>query len=70
MGAITENYTPAEAAVMALEAGNDIILIPQDYPAAFDGILAAVWTGRIPESRIDASVKRILTAKLNLQNAG
>ena len=70
MGAITENYTPAEAAVMALEAGNDIILIPQDYPAAFDGILAAVWTGRIPESRIDESVKRILTAKLNLQNAG
>ena len=69
MGAITESYTPAEAAVMALEAGNDIILIPQDYPAAFEGVLAAVWTGRIPESRIDASVRRVLTAKLNLQSA-
>ena len=63
MGAITSYYTPAEAAVGALEAGVDMILMPADLQAAVDGVLSAIEQGRLTESRIDESVLRILTTK-------
>lgn len=63
MGAITQQYAPEEAAVMAIEAGADIILDPADYPAAFEAVVTAVESGRIPESRIDESVDRVLKLK-------
>ena len=64
MQAITDNYTPEQAAVAAVYAGNDIILMPQDLEAAVQGIIEAVENGTIPEERIDASVLRILDTKI------
>ena len=63
MGAITKNYSPAESAVLAVKAGADIILMPYDYAASFDGVLNAVRAGEISEARIDESVLRILQLK-------
>lgn len=64
MGSITENYSQAEAAQKAVMAGCDIILMPLDYAACYQGILSAVEAGTIPEERIDESCRRILLAKL------
>lgn len=63
MGAIKNYYTPEESAVMALKAGSDIILMPEDFERAYYGILDAVRRGEISESRINESVKRILLLK-------
>ena len=66
MDAIAAAYTPAEAAVQAIEAGVDILLMPNGLREAFDGVVEAVESGRIPESRIDESVCRILETKRQL----
>ena len=63
MGAIEKHYTSAEAAVLAILAGNDIVLMPYDYREAFDGVMNAVKSGRISEERINESVERILRLK-------
>lgn len=63
MSAITNTYSPSEACIMAIEAGADILLMPGDLREALDGVEDAVKSGRIPESRINESVCRILTAK-------
>lgn len=63
MGAITNYYTPAEAAVAALKAGCDIPLMPERLDEAYQGVLDAVQTGELTEERIDESLIRILTAK-------
>ena len=63
MGAVAKNYTSSEAAILAIEAGNDIVLMPYDYREAFDGVIEAVKSGRISEARIDESVKRIMRLK-------
>ena len=63
MGAITDHYTSAEAAVQALGAGVDMVLMPDDLQAAYDGVLAAVQNGTLTEARINESVLRILTVK-------
>ena len=63
MGAIKENYSSSEAAILALEAGCDILLMPYDYRAAFDGVVEAVKSGRLSEARIDESVSRIMKLK-------
>ena len=63
MRAITKHYTDGEAAVLAILAGCDIILQPKDFQAAYEGVLTAVEDGRIPESRIDESLYRILQLK-------
>ena len=64
MGAVADYYSPEEAAVKALLAGNDMILMPTDLDRAFNGILTAVQDGEISEERIDESVRRILMLKL------
>ena len=69
MGAIQKNYSSSEAAILAFEAGNDIILMPYDYREAFDGILQAVRSGRISEARLDESVMRILMLKRKMQGS-
>jgi len=56
----------ARAAVEALKAGNDVLLIPADIDAAYNGVLNAVRSGEIPESRIDQSVLKILRAKASV----
>ena len=63
MRAIIQNYSSAESAVLALQAGADILLMPYDYIAAYQGVLTAVENGTIPEERIDESVLRILRLK-------
>jgi len=63
MRAITRNYPPDEAAILAVEAGNDMLLLPPDIDIAFESILNAVQSGRISEERIDRSVRRILMMK-------
>lgn len=63
MASITDHYTPAQAAVAALKAGVDMILMPNDLQQAFDGVLAAVQDGTLSQQRIDQSVLRILQVK-------
>lgn len=63
MGAITRTYTPYEAAVLAVEAGADILLMPPDVEGAIQAIEEAVTIGRISAERIQASVERIWRAK-------
>lgn len=64
MGAITDNYENGEAAVKAVQAGVDMLLCPPSIEDAFDAIMEAIEDGDITEERIDESVARILTAKL------
>lgn len=64
MGAIVSRYSSAEAAVQAVIAGADIILMPEDLRSAWEGLVEAVESGEISEERIDASVRRILEVKL------
>ncbi|HJQ39403.1 MAG TPA: glycoside hydrolase family 3 N-terminal domain-containing protein [Thermoanaerobaculia bacterium] len=63
MGALIELFDPGEAAVRAIEAGEDQILFSADTDAAIAAVKAAVRGGRISEARIDESVERILAAK-------
>lgn len=66
MKAITSAYSSGDAAIMALLAGADIVLMPYDYKAAYTAVLQAVRQGQIPEKRIDESVCRILKLKNKL----
>ncbi len=66
MGAVTDNYSSGEAAVLAVKAGADIILMLEDLKAAADGIAAAVANGEISKERIDESVSKILKKKMEL----
>ena len=68
MGAITKQYTNAEAAVGTLQAGADIVLGPQNFVEAFDAVIKAVEDGRLTEQRIDESVRRILKLKKGLKS--
>ncbi len=62
-GAITEYYTSEQAAVMAIEAGADMLFMPEDFSAAYDALLAAVQEGTISEDRINESLERIYRIK-------
>src|SRR6266576_3053601 len=66
MGGITVRYAPGEAAVRAVVAGADALLMPPVPDAAFEALQAAVKSGRISKERLDASVRRILQAKARL----
>jgi beta-glucosidase-like glycosyl hydrolase/CubicO group peptidase (beta-lactamase class C family) len=66
MGGITVRYAPGEAAVRALAAGADALLMPPVPDAAFEALKDAVKSGRIPRTQLDASVRRILQAKARL----
>lgn len=63
MGAITEYYTTEEAAVSAIIAGADMLLMPDDFHAAYEAVLAAVQSGMISEERINESLRRIYRVK-------
>jgi beta-glucosidase len=62
MGGITK-YSPEEIAVKAIEAGTDILLMPQDPKVAIAAIHKAVRQGRLTEERIFTSLDRIFQAK-------
>src|SRR5229473_2503474 len=66
MGGITVRYAPGEAAVRAVVAGADCLLMPPVPDAAFEALQVAVKSGRISKERLDASVRRILQAKARL----
>jgi len=66
MQALAGGGPPSEIAVRAMEAGADVLLLPPDPQAAQQALIAAVRNGRLTESRIDASVRRILAAKARL----
>lgn len=64
MGAISKLYSSADGAVLAVEAGADMLLMPENILEAYNGLSEAVASGRIAEERIDESVLRILRIKL------
>lgn len=64
---ITEHYTSGEASVEALKAGVDVILLPEDFSSAYEGILEAIEDGALSEQRINESVRRIISTKLWLE---
>jgi beta-glucosidase-like glycosyl hydrolase/CubicO group peptidase (beta-lactamase class C family) len=66
MGGITVRFAPGEAAVRAVLAGADALLMPPVPDAAFEALREAVKSGRISKERLDASVRRILRAKARL----
>jgi len=63
MGAIADRYGTYEAAVLALEAGADVVLMPADPEGTIQAVTEAVRTGRLPQERLLASVERIWRAK-------
>ncbi len=63
MSAISEYYDSAQAAVMALKAGADMVLMPEDFEAAYEGVLAAIEDGTISEARINDSLARVYRIK-------
>lgn len=66
MGAVTEQYTSAQAAVKALQAGADLVLMPEDFQEAYQGVLDAVKDGTLTEQRINESVTRIVKVKVHM----
>lgn len=63
MGAVADSYTSDIAAVMAVKAGADIILMPESLEKSFNAVLNAVNSGEISMERLDESVLRILKMK-------
>lgn len=63
MGAVADMYEPGELAVKVIDAGADILLMPEDMEAAVEALEKAVQDGVISEERINESVRRILILK-------
>jgi beta-N-acetylhexosaminidase len=59
-------YSPGEAAVRALEAGADLLLIPRDAQATVNAVVAAVKNGRLSQERINRSALKLLQAKVRV----
>lgn len=66
MGAVADSYTSDIAAVMAVKAGADIILMPESLEKSFNAVLNAVNSGEISISRIEESAERVLTLKAKI----
>ncbi|MEW2473598.1 glycoside hydrolase family 3 N-terminal domain-containing protein [Micromonospora gifhornensis] len=62
-------WGPGEAAVRALKAGNDLILMPPNVSQAYDGLLAALRDGSLPRARLVEAATRVLTMKFSLAGA-
>jgi len=63
---VVKRFGENEVAVLAVEAGHDIVLKPKDPAGAIQALAAAVRSGRIPEARIDTAVRKLLTLKARL----
>lgn len=63
MAAVTDYYAADEAAVKALRAGADMILMPEDFELAYEGVVKAVQEGVISEDRINDSLARVYRIK-------
>ena len=66
MGAISKQYSSAEACIRCLQAGADVILMPYHYTEAYEGVLKAVENRTLSEERINESVARIFRLKTKL----
>jgi beta-N-acetylhexosaminidase len=64
MSSVSNLYSSDELAVLAIEAGVDLLLEPSSFRTAVNGVIAALDSGRLTEERINESVLRILTLKL------
>lgn len=64
MGAITEVFQPGEAAVKAIKAGMDVVLMPTDLDEAYNAVLEAVKSGEITEKSINERVSRVIRTKV------
>lgn len=64
MDGVREKYGDARIPVMALQAGADVLLMPEKMDVAYDAVLDAVHDGKLSERRIDRSVTRVLRLKL------
>jgi beta-N-acetylhexosaminidase len=66
MKAITDNYAPGDAAVRAVNAGVDMIILSAEVGRqrqARDGLLAAVQSGEISRERLEQAVRNVLQVK-------
>lgn len=63
MEGVAAKYHPGESAVLAIQAGADLVLFPPDADVAVDALVSAVQRGVISMGRLDESVRRILTLK-------
>ena len=68
MGALTRHYSSqiGRAAVDALKAGNDLLLIPADLGASYSAVLSAVRSGEVAQAKIDESVIKLLKTKASV----
>ncbi|MEX5634474.1 glycoside hydrolase family 3 protein [Parafrankia sp. FMc2] len=69
MAAITDHNSPATAAVRAIQAGVDMLLMPPDVVQARDAVVSAVRSGAVTPDRVDASVRRLLRLKWRLAHS-
>ncbi len=63
MGGVARHYAPGEAAVQAILAGVDLLLLPPAPDAAIAALEQAAKSGRLPMERIDEAARHVLTAK-------
>lgn len=66
MKGVTKYYPSGEIEVRALLAGNDILLLPENVPAAIDGLIEAYETGRVSKEALEEKCKKILSYKYDL----
>ena len=64
--AVAAEHDPGEAALLALRAGCDMVLMPNGLGEAFDAVLAAAERGDLSRERLEESVFRILWYKYSL----
>ncbi|WP_242676027.1 glycoside hydrolase family 3 protein [Streptosporangium minutum] len=63
MAGVRKKYGDGQVAVRAVQAGVDLLLMPPDFPKAYEAVLAAVKSGKISTARLDQSVRRLLKLK-------
>ena len=61
--AVSDFYSSEEAAILALKAGCDMILCPENFEEAYQGVLKAVQDGTISEDRVNDSLRRVYRIK-------
>ncbi|WP_433252433.1 beta-N-acetylhexosaminidase [Streptosporangium sp. CA-135522] len=63
MAGVRKKYGDGQVAVRAIQAGVDLLLMPPNFPKAYQAVLAAVKSGKISTARLDQSVRRLLKLK-------
>jgi beta-N-acetylhexosaminidase len=66
MRGVSARFTEGDATVRAVEAGADVVLFPPKVDVSYNALRDAVRSGRIPQERLNASVRRVLEAKAHV----